>query len=212
MTLKEEIYNNIFNDITAGKYQDGDILTESRLVEKYQVSKSPVREALIELCKDRVLHSLPRMGYQVVPVTLKEVLDILEYRLDIEICGLKRAFPKFTKEDLLHLQDMIIKPSELISGDISWQRNLRFHLKIYECSGNKYGYQELEHTIKQSTRYVSQYFYSAWKRSSASNGENHKILVDYLMAGDIELACITLEKDIMFVKEEIQDLHAHVFG
>ena len=52
MTLKEQVYNQIFDDIAQGKYQANDILTESKLMEKYQVSKSPVREALIELCKD----------------------------------------------------------------------------------------------------------------------------------------------------------------
>ena len=62
MTLKEQVYNQIFDDIAQGKYQANDILTESKLMEKYQVSKSPVREALIELCKDEVIHSLPRLG------------------------------------------------------------------------------------------------------------------------------------------------------
>ena len=45
---------------------------------KFGVSKSPVREALVELCKDGVLINIPRMGYQVRAVTLKEIMDILK--------------------------------------------------------------------------------------------------------------------------------------
>lgn len=70
--------SGIYDDVTNGIYKN-DILTESRLIEQYNVSKSPVREALIELCKDGILKNIPRMGYQVMPVTLKEVIDILSY-------------------------------------------------------------------------------------------------------------------------------------
>ena len=48
------------------------------MIEKFGVSKSPVREALVELCKDGVLINIPRMGYQVRAVTLKEIMDILK--------------------------------------------------------------------------------------------------------------------------------------
>ena len=40
------------------------------MIEKFGVSKSPVREALVELCKDGILTNIPRMGYQVRAVTL----------------------------------------------------------------------------------------------------------------------------------------------
>ena len=89
--LKEKVYQGIYDDVTNGIYKQNDILTESRLIEQYNVSKSPVREALIELCKDGILKNIPRMGYQVMPVTLKEVIDILELRADIETSGQRKA-------------------------------------------------------------------------------------------------------------------------
>ena len=41
--------------MTNGEYRPNDILTENQMIEKFGVSKSPVREALVELCKDGVL-------------------------------------------------------------------------------------------------------------------------------------------------------------
>ena len=121
MTLKEQVYNQIFDDIAQGKYQANDILTESKLMEKYQVSKSPVREALIELCKDEVIHSLPRLGYQVVLITLKEVLDILEYRTDIEISGLRRGFAaKMCIRDRAQVSGHPVQPGQGSRG-ILWE-------------------------------------------------------------------------------------------
>ena len=98
--LKEKVYQGIYDDVTNGIYKQNDILTESRLIEQYNVSKSPVREALIELCKDGILKNIPRMGYQVMPVTLKEVIDILELRADIETSGLRKAYPIINEKQL----------------------------------------------------------------------------------------------------------------
>ena len=71
-TLKERVYRGIYEAVTNGEYRPNDILTENQMIEKFGVSKSPVREALVELCKDGVLINIPRMGYQVRAVTLKE--------------------------------------------------------------------------------------------------------------------------------------------
>ena len=62
--LKAQIYTKIFEDIIRGEYGPEDVLREKALVEKFHVSKSPVREALIELCKEGVLRSIPRYGYE----------------------------------------------------------------------------------------------------------------------------------------------------
>ena len=206
MTLKEQVYNQIFDDIAQGKYQANDILTESKLMEKYQVSKSPVREALIELCKDEVVHSLPRLGYQVVLITLKEVLDILEYRTDIEISGLRRGFAAMTDQDIEDLVNIAPKEGEE-SHAPNWDRNYVFHLRLYQINGNEYGYRELQKTIKQSSRYVSQYFQSAWKKGSAYTSTYHKDIVACLKARDLEGACRMLETDIVSIKDEIQRMH-----
>ena len=65
-TLKENIYNSIWDGIVNGEYDSNYIFNEKALVEKYKVSKSPVRDALIELCSDGILRSIPRYGYEIV--------------------------------------------------------------------------------------------------------------------------------------------------
>ena len=93
-TLKETVVEGIYREIEEGIYKPNDIIHEGEIMEKYAMSKSPVREALIELCKDNVLKSIPRVGYQVVPVTLKEILDLLEFRIDVETGNLEAAVPE----------------------------------------------------------------------------------------------------------------------
>ena len=60
-TLKERVYRGIYEAVTNGEYKSNDILTENQMIEKFGVSKSPVREALVELCKDGILTNIPRI-------------------------------------------------------------------------------------------------------------------------------------------------------
>lgn len=209
ITLKETVYNQIFEDIIEGKYKPNDILTENGMMEKYKVSKSPVREAMIELCKDNVLHCLPRLGYQVVSITLKEVLDILEFRLDLEICALRRSFPKLNLSDIAELKkEALLTPEEIEQSVLpNWLRNQQFHLALCKMSRNEYAYHVLKETLKQSSRYVSQYFNYAWAQASESNGAYHIATAEALEKKDLELACQMLTQDIMAVKNKIQEMH-----
>ncbi|MGI6096310.1 MAG: GntR family transcriptional regulator [Lachnospiraceae bacterium] len=208
--LKETVYQGIYDNVTNGKYKQNDILTESMLIEEFGVSKSPVREALIELCKDGILKNIPRMGYQVIPVTLQEIIDILELRADIETRGLKKAFPLITEDNLEQLTALIQKQAEKDDQIVSnnWSKNYEFHMALYSFNGNNYAYKILSQLIRQSARYISQYFLSAWGRERESKGRYHMAIVEALKKGNIQEACDILEKDILVVKEEILVLHS----
>ena len=71
-TLKQIVHDEVFKDIIQGMYKPGDIISEVLLTEKFGVSKAPVREALIELCNENVLRSIPRYGYEIIPIRCEE--------------------------------------------------------------------------------------------------------------------------------------------
>ena len=58
-SLKAEIYEAVLSDIIQGIYKQNEIITEKQLIAKYGVSKSPIRDALIELCKRVSSESMP---------------------------------------------------------------------------------------------------------------------------------------------------------
>ena len=84
-TLKKTVYSSLMEDIIRGDLSPNDIVTESSLIKRFSVSKAPVREALIELCKDGFLKSLPRFGYQVVQCSVQEIMEMLDVREDLEM-------------------------------------------------------------------------------------------------------------------------------
>lgn len=205
VSLKKKVYDAICADISGGRYKPNDILTEGSLVEKYAVSKAPVREALIELCKDNFLRSLPRLGYQVVSVTLEEIVDLLDFRVDLELSMLKRAIDRLDEKDIEELRTVDKEASADDSEIMShWNRNLRFHLSLGRLGGNRYADKVLEETMKQCSRFASQYFINAWSRSSESQSRYHNGVIEALEQRNLPVASEMLRQDILAVKQEIQ--------
>lgn len=64
--LSEKIHDEILEMIIKNATDEDMVLNEGRLMEVFQVSKAPVREALIKLCAEGVLQSVPRYGYLVI--------------------------------------------------------------------------------------------------------------------------------------------------
>ena len=189
-TLKEIVVEGIYREIEEGVYKPNDIIHEGEIMEKYDMSKSPVREALIELCKDNVLKNIPRVGYQVVSITLQEILDLLEFRIDVETANLRRLASRITKEQLEELKQL-----DTIAGDnpeqmvaVHWNRNTEFHMKLCEMGGNGYICREISAALLRSCQYISQYFQTAWKKNAESNSYYHRAVIAALEAGDAEMA------------------------
>lgn len=104
-SLKAEIYEAVLSDIIQGIYKQNEIITEKQLIAKYGVSKSPIRDALIELCKEGVLISHPRYGYEVVRINEKEIRDVVDFRILIETGCFRVYAPTFTPEDIAELKE-----------------------------------------------------------------------------------------------------------
>lgn len=91
-SLKFKIYDQIIDGIVSGEYKGGQILNEQELVKRYNVSKSPVREALTILSSEGILTSIPRYGYQVISFNISNVRSIMEFRSVLEDYVLCKSF------------------------------------------------------------------------------------------------------------------------
>ncbi|WP_125588447.1 GntR family transcriptional regulator [Companilactobacillus jidongensis] len=78
MEPKEKVYNFISEQLTLGKLKRSDRLTEQYLVDNLGISRTPVREALIQLSADEILEREPRKGFRIKTYTKKDVEDLYE--------------------------------------------------------------------------------------------------------------------------------------
>ena len=83
VSLAEQVFERLENDILTGKYQRGEVLTELKLVSDLGVSRTPVREALHRLEQEHVIEITPK-GILILGVTEQDLKDIFAIRLRIE--------------------------------------------------------------------------------------------------------------------------------
>ena len=206
--LKNLIYKGIYQDVANGILKPNEIISENKIAEKYGVSKSPVRDAMVELCKDEILKSIPRMGYQVIPVNLKDILNIIDFRVDIEISGLRRYGNHFTDEQIAVLEKITERGMENdATASEGWFKNYEFHTALYSFYENEFALKYLSKLIRQGATFISQYFIAARGKNRELNGRVHMEIVEEIRRGDIEKACKILQSDIESIKQDIALLY-----
>ncbi len=207
-SVKKTVYDALLNDITKGELKPYDIVTESMLAARFGVSKMSIREALIELCKDNVLKSIPRSGYQVIPCTIEEIIDILDFRIDLETSNLRHCKDRLTPEALSAFDAILCRREEKKTDEISYvyYSNRDFHLALCALSGNAFTYRILEIVLKQSSRFFSIYYRYAWTNIVEPEEGYHVQVVEALRAGDIERACSVLIEDINSVRDQLRKI------
>ena len=208
ISLKEQIYTQVMNDIIAGVYKPSEILNEKQLVEKYGVSKSPVRDALIELCKEGVLYSHPRYGYEIVTVNEKEVEDIINFRLMLEPQCLRQAIHWMDKKDIDELKAFTHQNCR-VEGEISiwqhWENNKLFHLKLNSYCRNAYCYKTMENSLSVLTRAYAQNYWDRWRTTYFNlDCEGHLEIIRLMEEGRVEESVQQLKRDIQSFQEVLQ--------
>lgn len=205
-SVKTFVYENIYNDILAGVYPVNSILNERFLVEKYGVSKTTVREALVQLCSEGILKNIPRYGYQLTMITPRELYEVCDFRTIIELAALDRTVQIITPEQIQQLIDHA-KESKKNEGlqDIRrhWSSNMEYHLLLCSFCQNKFIYDSLNNALKFCSRGAIQYFNKSWGDSRSTNGYYHMEMAVALQNNDIEKAKTILLEDIAAVKNVI---------
>lgn len=197
-SLKEKVYNDILDGIVQGEYKGGQILNEQELVKKYNISKSPVREALMILSSEGILKNIPRFGYEVLNFTMDIVDNILEFRAVLEKYALSKSFGKLTARDYERLRRMADSCPDGGCGVWEhWDINMRFHLGLTAYVENQYIYDQLERSMHFLKLAYAQFYWSQWNTASIPNDlKNHWLILDALEAGDLDNALRYLEDDL----------------
>lgn len=205
LTRKEEAYRRILEIVLKGDFQGGECLNEQKLAETFGMSRAPVREALQMLCSERILQNVPRLGYRVVPISVRETLEAMEVRLLLEIESAKLACRNRSEAALAKL-DAIIAQEKKISDDEddihSWimQGDL-VHRTIAELSRNAVLTQTIVSLIDLLRRASIQLILEGKEKPAGIH--YHMKILEAVRRGDEREAEELLRKDILILKELI---------
>ena len=103
----DQAYDRLLALIVDLSFAPGAFLNEQALAAQLELGRTPVREALARLSRDRFVSILPRRGIVIAPLTLDDVLDMFEARETIE-CGIAFiAATHVTESDVLELKELV---------------------------------------------------------------------------------------------------------
>jgi len=208
-SLKKKIYQQIFQKIINNEFPLDEFLVEGKLAEMFGVSRAPVREALVELCNEKILRNIPRAGYQIVQLSQKELRDALQLRLILETEGMKMACGRLNDGSVARLKALKKELRELENGEVisleDWMTSgSHLHLTIAELSGNQLLYEKIQEThdiIRRAT--VQIYLNQDYPRREQPL--LHERIVNAMIRGDKGKAVELLRKDINTLREILQE-------
>ncbi len=202
-TLSAMLHDDILEMIIdSGAESENMLLTERELVEKFNVSKAPVREALLKLCSEDVLKSIPRCGYVVVRLGEKSGQDNLAVRLMLELSSMEQYFDAFTPQRIQLIDRKLLLANEAMKGGTDiwkvWQCNMEFHCALIDVSNNPYLVKHLTECIEVERRFYAQNHWRSAKRFEIMFApQPHENIMNAIKEKDKALAISLLREDII---------------
>ncbi|TWH24474.1 MULTISPECIES: GntR family transcriptional regulator [unclassified Aminobacter] len=142
---KTIVRDAIEQDIVTGFYVPGERLDEATLAARHQVSRTPVREALIQLSTMGLVKIVPNRGAFVNQLTITELVEMFEVMGELEAMCARLAARRIHTEQLLRLgeaQENCRRAQTKGNSDDYYYANEQFHQTIYEASGNTFLYEQ----------------------------------------------------------------------
>lgn len=198
ISLADQVFEKLEDDIISGVYARGEILTELKLVEQLNVSRTPIREALKKLEQERLITDTGK-GSMVLGITAEDLEDIMNIRLRVEGLAAYYAARNRTQEDITRLKRISeLQDFYYEKADIDRLRQIDddFHELIYDISGRHV----LQDTLRPLHRKTLRYRRASLSVRSSKSIAEHKAICDAICGGDAVLSERLVSQHILNAK------------
>lgn len=206
MRRAEALRDQLEQDIVTGHFRPGERLDEQSLATRFGVSRTPIREALMQLASTGMVELQPRRGAFVASLSLREVVERFEAMAALEgMCGAlaARRITDAQRIALVAAHEACQEATRAGCSDTYYYANERFHRAIYEACHNQYLADQAGqlHTLLKPYRRLQ---LRARHRVGQSLAE-HGVIVDAILAGDPARAERSLREHILIQGERLND-------
>lgn len=203
VSLADQVFDKLENDIILGVYPRGEILTELKLVEQLGVSRTPVREALRRLEQEHLIEDSGK-GSVVLGITEDDLEDIMNIRHYIEALAAYYAAKNITPEsaaEMMHIMDL--QDFYYSKWDVEHLRQAddAFHDAICRLSKRNVIIDTLIPLHRKTRKYRKIAMEDKW-RTDRTLVEHHAIC-DAIVAGDADKARMLTAEHIVNAKQHM---------
>ncbi len=205
ISLADQVFEHLENDILSGKYSRGEILTESRLSSEMGVSRTPIREALRRLEQEHLIEESGK-GSVVIGITEKDLKDIFLIRGKLECMAASLAAENRTEEQLEELREVLeLQEFYLAKSDAERIKHMdnKFHRTLYKLSGSMSFYDTLIPLHKKIQKYRMASVQS--KSRAAASVKEHRLIFEAIADKNSEAAS-------KYAKQHVENAYNHIIG
>ncbi len=193
-SLRQQIYEYLQKEIQAGRLVPGSFIKLNEISEHLGVSKTPLRDAIIQMECEGFVSILPRRGVLLKKLTIEEIKDILEILGALESAVLRSVFDKITLSRIEKMEtlnrEMRRRIQETTFEEFDpqyYSLNIAFHDVFLELSNNT--------TMKQLMATMKQRLYdfprlAYMKDWEWANCDEHDRLINHIRKGEKDAAAI----------------------
>ena len=206
-SLAQQAYTVIKKDVLTCVLDPGSKIAQPELVKRYDFGITPIREALKRLEHEGYIQSIPRYGYLISPVTVKDVEDLYELRMILEKSSVQKAIECASDEQLSQLLEQanftyIFKDRETYLQFL--EQNIAFHTAVARAAGNLRMVDVIGSILGEMTRIFN---LGLDLRDSADEmREEHVALASAMVKRDVELAMRVIESQITSSRKRVLDM------
>ena len=204
-TLRDEIEN----EILTGQWQPGDRLDEVALANRYGVSRTPIREALLQLSAAGLIEVRPRRGAVVASVGPERLIEMFDVMAELEGLAGRLAARRHTDADMKAIQESheaCRQAANAGDSDTYYYENERFHYAIYHASHSQFLLEQcsaLHRRLKPYRRLQLRV-----RNRVARSFAEHELVVAALLAGNEEAAGRAVHDHVAIQGERFSDFIA----
>ncbi|RYX96254.1 MAG: GntR family transcriptional regulator [Comamonadaceae bacterium] len=207
--LSETLREAIEEEVATGQLLPGAHLDESELAKRFNVSRTPIREALSVLAGEGLIELRPRRGAVVAQITARRLVEMFEVMAELEAMCVRLAVRRITAQELLVLEKAHEACRVAAVGrdpDAYFYANEHFHTAIYTASHNTF-LSDQAHALQRKLRPYRRLQLRVRNRPGHSFAEHQEVL-DAVRDGNTEAAVSAMRGHVLVQGERFADLLA----
>lgn len=200
-SMRSQVLHALRGALVSGQMEPGKVYSAPVLAARFGVSPTPVREAMLELAKEGLVLPVRNKGFRVRPLSDRELDEITEMRLLLEVPTTVRAAERAGPADLRRLRPMarrLVTAAE--RGDLIGyvEHDREFHLDLLALAGNQQLVELVGELRARSRLYGLEGL--AERGELAASALEHVELLDLIAAGDTAGAAELMRRHIGHVR------------
>lgn len=200
MAARDWVFQVIRTAIVRGELPGDMPLRQDEISTALSVSHIPVREAFRQLEAQGLVRIYPNRGAVVTKLTCKELSDVMDTRILLEVGALRLALPHITEEDLARARELLelfSKEKDPIKGA---ELNLKLHFSLYDPCDNQTLLSLIDQMHANVDRYITPFFGKEEVSAELYTVDEHSQIISACESKDTELATAILRTHLQRTK------------